>query len=273
MKKQAFILLSILFLIYPIFGFSNELTVEEIVTKANKASLYQGDDIKGKISIKITDSLGRERKRLINMMRKNIDNSDSQKYFVLFLRPADVKKMVFMVHKHGKVNLGDDRWLYMPGLDLVKRIAASDKRTSFAGSDFLYEDISGRNIKEDNHSLIETTKDFYILKSVPKENGRVEFSYYKSYIDKKTFLPLKIEYFKKAAKPYRIIKALKIENIKSLKNNKEIIYPTITLSMAKDLENKSSSEMKLNKIKYNTGIKDDLFSERYLRRPPSMLLR
>ncbi len=39
----------------------------------------------------------------------------------------------------------------LPDLDLVKRIAAGDKRTSFVGSHFLYEDISGRAVQEDKH--------------------------------------------------------------------------------------------------------------------------
>ena len=52
---------------------------------------------------------------------------------------------------------------------MVKRIAASDKRTSFVGSDFLYEDISGRGLNEDAHELIETTEDHFVIKNTPKK--------------------------------------------------------------------------------------------------------
>lgn len=273
MKKEILSIAVFILLIFTSASYSAGLTADEIVKKATHASLYQGKDIKGKISIEITDSLGRKRSRVLNMMRKNVPGSDAQKYFVLFLRPADIKKMVFMVLKHGVPEQDDDRWLYIPGLDLVKRIAASDKRTSFAGSDFLYEDISGRNPIEDIHTLVETTDKYYLIKSTPLKPERVEFEYYNAYIDKNTFIPLKIEYFKQNSRLYRTIKAEKIENLISIENGMEVTYPTVILSIAQDIENRSTSKMKLENIEYNSGIKDEYFSERYLRRPPKMLLR
>ena len=100
-----------------------------------------------------------------------------------------------MVWKHIKAD--DDRWLYLPALDLVKRIAASDERTSFVGSDFFYEDVSGRGLDEDVHELLETSDNYFVIKNTPKRPDDVEFSYYKMWIHKKTFLPIKTEYFDK----------------------------------------------------------------------------
>lgn len=272
--KKIFILVSFaVLLLLPLFAYSKELSADEIVEKANHASLYQGDDIKGKISIEIIDRLGRKRKRSFNMMRKNVAGTKAQKYYVLFLKPADIKKMVFMVLKHGVIEKDDDRWLYMPGLDLVKRIAASDKRTSFAGSDFLYEDISGRNPKEDKHYLIDTTDKHYLMKSVPIKKDSVEFEYYKTYIDKKTFLPVKIEYYKKNNRLFRQMKTLEIKNISSSENNILVSYPTVVLSSVEDFETQSISKMKLEQVEYNTKINDRYFSERYLRKPPRKMLR
>jgi len=273
MKTKTLFLIFILCFVLKTSVFAGDLTPGQIVKKASYASLYQGDDLKGKMSIQIKDRLGRKRSRLLNMMRKNTPGTDDQKYFVFFLRPADVKKMVFMVLKYGELKKDDDRWLYLPGLDLVKRIAASDKRTSFAGSDFLYEDISGRNPEEDSHFMDDETDKLYVVKSVPKEKNSVEFEYYKAYIDKKTFIPLKVEYFKKNDRLYRRITAKKIDLIKALKDGKEVFYPTVTVSLAEDLDTKSVSEMSLGSIKYNSGIKDRFFSERFLRKPPRMILR
>lgn len=266
-------LLILVLISMPVLGFAHSLSPQEIVDNASHASLYQGDDLKGKISIEIKDRLGRKRMRALNIMRKNVEGCDDQKYFVLFLRPADVKKMVFMVLKNSDLEKDDDRWLYMPGLDLVKRIAASDKRTSFAGSDFLYEDISGRNTKEDTHKLIKTTDELYLIKSTPKNKSGAEFEYFISYIDKKTFLPAKIEYYKKNNRLYRVIKNEKVENIIQEKNGEKISLPTVVLSRATDLDTGGESVMTLSKVKYNTGIKESIFSERYLRKPPRSILR
>lgn len=255
-------------------GQAQELPVEDIVHKANHMALYQGNDSKGKVTLTIHDKEGRIRQREFNMLRKNNDNKDqNQKYFTYFKAPADVRKMVFMVHKHAALEKDDDRWLYMPSLDLVKRIAAGDKRTSFVGSDFLYEDISGRSPADDKHELIKTTDKFYILKNTPKRPGSVEFEYYIVHIDKNMFIPYKMEFFKKGDRRYRLIEVKEVKNIQAKLNGKTVVYPTVTLSIARDLDSGSSTEMAFSNIKYNLGISDNLFTERYLRRPPRDAMR
>jgi len=57
------------------------------------------------------------------ILRRDVADGGDQKFYVYFLEPADVRKMVYMVWKH--TDRDDDRWLYLPALDLVKRIAAS----------------------------------------------------------------------------------------------------------------------------------------------------
>ena len=249
-------------------------STDEIIKKANHMALYQGADTKGKVSMVITDRQGRVRKRTFNILRKNDDEIDrDQKYYTFFQSPADVRKMVFMVHKHAAIEKDDDRWLYMPSLDLVKRIAASDKRTSFVGSDFLYEDISGRSPEEDTHELIETTGTNYVIKNIPKEPGSVEFAYCLAHIEKKTFIPMKMEFFKKGDRLYRTIEVTTVESIQADENGQKQTYPTVTVTLARDLENGSHSVMTYSNVRYNVGIGDKIFSERYLRRPPRDAMR
>ena len=136
--------------------------VNTIVNKANLVAYYQGADGKAKVRMTITNKQGQKRRREFIILRKDVSEGGDQKYFVYFHRPGDVRKMVYMVHKHVELKKDDDKWLYLPALDLVKRIAAGDKRTSFVGSDFLYEDVSGRSLAEDTHELIETTEQFFV---------------------------------------------------------------------------------------------------------------
>ena len=236
--------------------------VDEIVNKANIASYYQGSDGKAKVKMTITDIRGLERNREFIILRKNTEQGGDQKYFVYFQRPADVRGMVFMVHKYVDDDKDDDRWLYMPGLDLVRRIASGDKRTSFVGSDYLYEDVSGRSLTEDTHELIETTDKYYLVKNTPKNPDNVEFSYYNVYIDRENFMPYKMEYFKTAGgeeKLYRSIEAKEIEEIDG--------YPTVVKSLVKNIETESETFMEFSDISYDIDLKD-IFTERYLRRPP-----
>jgi hypothetical protein len=238
--------------------------VETIVSKANIVAYYQGKDGKAKVKMTITNKQNQKRQHEFNILRKDTEDGGDQKFFVYFQRPADVRKMVFMVHKHADLKKDDDRWLYLPALDLVKRIAAGDKRTSFVGSDFVYEDVSGRSLKEDTHELIKTTDEFFVVKNIPKKPDTVEFSYYNVSIDRKTYVPMKMEFYDKKDKLYRVIESKKVEMVQK--------FPTVVKSVVSDLKTGSKTEMEFSNVKYNINLKD-IFTERYLHRPPREAIR
>lgn len=239
--------------------------VEQIVQKANVVAYYQGEDGKATVEMKITDKSGQVRERQFVILRRDKADGGDQMYFVYFQRPADVRRMTYMVHKHTAIEKDDDRWLYLPSLDLVKRIAASDKRTSFVGSDFLYEDVSGRSLAEDTHELVETTEQHYVVKNTPKKPETVEFGYFTVAIDRTTFVPMKMAFYDKNGKLYRVIESKKVEKIQGL-------Y-TVTESVVQDLKSGSKTEMKFGGVEYNLKLDESLFSERYLRRPPREAMR
>ncbi len=240
-----------------------KLTADQVAEKANIAAYYAGDDGRARVAMTIYDSQGRTRKRMMTILRKTIKVGGEERYYVYFHRPTDVRKMVYMVWKHPDAD--DDRWLYLPALDLVKRIAAGDKRTSFVGSHFVYEDVSGRGVHEDKHELLPGDEKYYVLKNTPKDPSSVEFSYYVVWIDRKTFLPKKAEYYDRHGKKYRIVEALKVETIQG--------YPTITVQKAADLNSGGYTITRMGRIKYNLGIPENIFKERYLRRAPIKWLR
>lgn len=263
-KNLLWPLLAAALFLLPAAGIANAAPpVAEIVAKANRAAYYAGDDGRAEVNMTITDSQGRTRERRFVILRRDIEDGGRQLFYVYFERPTDVRRMVFMVHK--QVDKDDDRWLYLPDLDLVKRIAASDKRTSFVGSNYFYEDVSGRSPVEDHHELVEETAAHYVLNNIPKEPGAVEFASYRIWIDKKSFLPTKAEYLDKQGRPYRLVEALNVEEIQG--------FATVTKSRVKDLAGGGETVMEFGKISYNLGLDDALFTERYLRRPPREIRR
>jgi len=245
------------------FAVAESLPVKEIVKRANLAAYYAGEDGRATVKMVITDSQGRKRKREFNILRLDLEDGGRQMFYVYFKRPSDVKGMVFMVHKY--IDKDDDRWLYLPALDLVKRIAASDKRTSFVGSDFFYEDVSGRGINEDEHKLVQGTAKLYVLDNIPKDPQSVEFSSYRIWIDRQTFIPVKAEYKDKQGELYRRVQALEIKEIEG--------HPTVIKSRVDNLESGSFTISQFSNIKYDIGLKEKFFSERYLRRPPRQARR
>ncbi len=244
-------------------GDARAANVKTIVQKASNAAYYQGSDGRAKVRMTIVDAKGRKRVRQFTILRRNVTKGGDQHYLVLFTRPADVRRTVFLVSKH--IKRGDDRWMYLPALDLVKRIAASDKRTSFVGSHFLYEDISGRGLAEDRHQLIKTTAKHYVVRATPKRAGGVEFKSYTVWIDKSSYLPLKMEYVDQAGKIYRRIEALKVETVDGL--------PTVTKMKASDLASGGYTISEMKGIKYNIDVPLQVFAERSLRNPPRKWFR
>ncbi|WNO08487.1 outer membrane lipoprotein-sorting protein [Teredinibacter sp. KSP-S5-2] len=239
-----------------------ELTADQIVEKANLASYYAGADGRSQARMKIVDSQGRSQLRQFTILRKDIEDAGKQDFLVVFSRPADVRGTVFLVKKNPADD--DNRWLYLPGLDLVKRISAGDKRTSFVGSHYFYEDVSGRAPIQDNHELVRQDDSHYYLKHTPKDKNSVEFSYYETAIDKSTFLPMKIDYFDENKKPIRSVEVDTVETVKG--------YPTVTQSKITDHKSGGYTLMQFRFMDYDLGIEESIFSERSLRNPPQKWL-
>ena len=226
------------------------------------AYYYPQTDAKSEISMRIVNRQGQVRQRRLTMLRLNETPGGDQFYYIYFHEPADVKGMSFLVLKH--LGRDDDRWMYLPAIDLVKRIATSDKRTSFAGSDFTYEDVSGRALDQDENELVGEenlgTYSCLVVKSTPKRPGEAEFSYRKFWIDKTTHLPIKVENYDLKGKLYKVYEAKEIQTIQGT--------PTITKAVMKDLGEDRHTEITMKTVSYNVGITSDIFQERLLRRPP-----
>ncbi|NLX24492.1 MAG: outer membrane lipoprotein-sorting protein [Lentisphaerae bacterium] len=239
-----------------------ELTVEQIVNKANEVAYYAGDDGIAQVEMTITGKDGVERTRKFTILRKDFEGGD-QKFYVYFKEPADLYKQIYRVWKKVGDDQQDERELFIPSLNKPRPIAPGDKRTSFAGSDFVYEDVSGRNLKEDQHELIETTETHYIIKNTPVKPDDVEFSYYTIKIDKTTFMPRLAEYYDKQGKLYRTVEGAKVETIKT--------FPTVTESVVKDLKSGSTTVNKFVSVEYDVGLNERIFeigNDRFLNRPP-----
>ncbi|MHC5035130.1 MAG: outer membrane lipoprotein-sorting protein, partial [Planctomycetota bacterium] len=216
----------------------------------------------------IMDAKGEVRgERELIILRRNAEEGLDQKFYAYILRPADVRGTVFLVWKH--TDKDDDRWLYNPGLDLVNRISATDKRTSFVGSHFFYEDVSGRRITDDDHELVQVTKDYYVLKNTPKDANQVEFSYYQMYIHRATFLPIAAYYYDKNGEKYREYSVQKMEQIDG--------RWTATKTTMRDLREQdtavANTVAEYSDIQYAIELPEDIFTERYLRKAPREYLK
>ena len=88
---------------------------------------------------------GEQSTRNIRVKTLEMEN-DGDKSLVICDKPRDVKGTAFLTFSH-KLDQ-DDRWLYLPALKRVKRIASNNKSGPFMGSEFAYEDISSQEVEK-----------------------------------------------------------------------------------------------------------------------------
>jgi outer membrane lipoprotein-sorting protein len=234
---------------------------EEIVQKQLAAFYFAGKDFQARIAMRLTNAQGAKRERTMTMLRTNVGTAGDQRYLVSFEAPADVRGMGFLVWKHAKQDT--ERWLYFPALKAVKRVAADDKRSSFVGSDFSYEDISGRQVGEEQHVLLRQEalgdRPVYVIDSKPKVVAT--YARRMSWIDRERWLPLKEDYFDSEGKPMRVFKAEKVEQVAG--------HWTVVERSMTSVATGHRTDVVFSQVRYDTGLGEDSFTERSLRSSPA----
>jgi len=233
----------------------------EIMKTAHLNLYYAGDDSKAKVRMELKDKRGKIRTREFMMLRLDLEEGGAQKYYTYFLEPGDVRRTTFMVWKEPEKD--DSRWIYIPAIDLVRRISASDKGSSFVGSDFSYEDVSGRHWTDDDHTLLrEEEKDgraFYVIESVPRQSD--SFARKITWVSKEWMLPEREEYYDAKGELQKVFAAERIEKIDG--------HVTITRRSMTNVKKKHATTVEFTGVDYDIGIDEGLFTERYLKAPPS----
>lgn len=242
-------------------------SADEIMKKSHLAYYYAADDGIAEVKMTIIDKRDRERVKEFTMLRLDEEQGGPQKYYTYFKQPSDVRRLTFMVHKNNTGN--DQRWIYVPAVDLIKPISADDKNSSFVGSHFSYEDVSGRHWTEDNHKLVgDSTIDgnpVWVIESTPRDEGYEGFDRKLSYIDKDNYLPLLERYYNEKGELDRLFRAGKVEEIDGIL--------TMTERTMKDVSGGGRTIIEFTGIKYDQGIESDIFTERYLKNPPRKYIR
>jgi hypothetical protein len=234
--------------------------------KSHMAYYYAGDDGIAEVTMTLVGKSGKERVREFTMLRMDVEDGGNQMYYTYFKKPSDVARTSFMVHKTSEGN--DKRWIYVPAVDLIRPISADDKNSSFVGSDFSYEDVSGRHWTEDNHVLKgDSTLDgkaVVVIESTPKEEYE-GFAKKISYVDKENLLPLTELYYNDKGDLIRRFTAVNVEEIDG--------FVTMNTRKMEDLKKGSHTIVDFAAIDYDAGLTEDIFTERYLKNPPRKFIK
>ncbi len=240
---------------------------DEVMKKAILTTFYAADDGTALVEMKLINKRGDTRERKFTMLRLDVREGGEQKYFVYFHKPGDVRDMTYMVYKY--LDKNDDRWLYIPAIHMVKRIAADDGKSSFVGSDFSYEDVSGRSHEQDEHQYLRSEKlgetQTDVVKNIAKDPKASGFAYRTTWVDKMSGLILKDEYYNKKDKLTKIYTADKVETVDG--------FPTAVERTMLNVGTKHKTTVSFSRVKYNAGLKDKIFSQRSLKKPPKKWIK
>ncbi len=209
------------------------------------------------VKILLTDSSGSTEEQLLEEWAKDSGDKTGAAVIV-FRKPASVKDTRFLqiVNK----DRANDKWIYLPSLRTVRRIAGAEGAKSFMGTDADYDDLETRKIEQDTHTLLgEEAVDSYQcwkVESVPVDPKSSRYSKKIAYIDKATSVPVKAEMYDKKGK------LLKVLHIKKLEQKEGYWIPMKT--QLKNVQTNHATVLEILKIEIDKPVNEKLFTQNFL---------
>lgn len=235
-------------------------TADEVMQRLEDKKF--GNDASQQHDLVIIPKNAQKRNRRYTVMRK--DYGDVIKLVTFLDAPTDVHGAAFMVWDNKKSD--DQRWIYLPAIGQVRRLAVGDSRQSFFGSDFVFEDFTNRDPDQDTHKLVGQQKvdnrECWVVDSVPKNTGVAGFASMRSWVSKDPGLEsdmlIRQELKNASGKVIRVLQAKEIKDVDGV-----AVYTKVWVT---NNDTGSESRIEVSDIHFNTGLADERFEEAQLPR-------
>jgi outer membrane lipoprotein-sorting protein len=228
------------------------------IVKASRDRIT-ADTVSSRSRMVITAKDGTTSERIIDQYSKEGPKGD--RTVIVFQRPASVAGTRFLTMETS--GGGEDRWIFLPSLGKVRRIASSEGSGNFMGTDFSYDDISSasRDPDQDNHTLVreETLngKPCYVIESRPRDSS-YQYSRMVQWIDKDSKIGYKIELYdrKNTNSPVKVVEMKEVKEIQGR------LTPTVTTMTTTNAG--TSTTIYMDILKYDDPIPEGVFTTAYL---------
>lgn len=222
-----------------------------------------GKTFYAEVKLLLLDEKGGERTREVIYLQK--DEGKDEKMTLYFTGPKDVKGVGFQsVNYDESTDHQDDQWIYFPAFRQVRRIATSDKRGSFMGSEFAYIDLDKLRVRDYEQKLVQEEdvlgRPCYVIERVPRSRGVIDKTGYRKtrvWVDKATHVVVKQTYYD--AKGI-LFKEMQVKDLQKVQG----IW-TIMQSEMRDFVSKKQSRLFFSNVKYDLELSDKLFQRDVLR--------
>ncbi|MBC7349648.1 MAG: outer membrane lipoprotein-sorting protein [Candidatus Aminicenantes bacterium] len=243
-----------------LFGFFHGLLAqdrgEEILKKIEDQTIgpKAPADIQAEMIMIIRSARGEERRRELMVWTKNNPVGDDWR-LMKFLAPADIKNLGFLV-------LADDQmYLYMPEFHRVRRIASHNKKESFVGSDFSYDDLGTAGFSAFfTPKLKEEEEKAWILELERKPGAKKQYSRIILTVDKATELPVRAELYDDGGQLFKV---------ETQENSRIGKYWVPTKFVMENVRAGTSTVLELRNVRVDQNLAAEIFTERNLKRSVS----
>lgn len=240
--------------------------LEEIEARqvaVNNDERDEGDDAIQDLEMTLINKQGKKRIREVRTNRKDYGKDD--KMVMFFLEPADVKGTGFLTWNYDDESKDDDQWLYLPALKKIRRISSSKKADYFMGTDFTYSDMGDREVDDYTYKHLEPEVidgiECYHLERVPKTNDVIKETGYgrtEIWIRPDNWMMVKAVFYDKKMKLLKELSVPEIEEVDGIWTPK--------IMHMNNIRKKHQTIFTFSNITYNTGLDDDIFSQRQLKK-------
>lgn len=214
-------------------------------------------DLSNKTKMVLTNSKGKSRTNV--MVSKSTGGNEKQ--IIWFMEPKDDKGVAFLKIEHDDKD--DEMRMWLPAFKKVRRISSKKKGDSFMGSDMSYEDLSNRELDENEYNRLndETVNgiECYVLEIIPKKEAKSSYTKHTSWIAKDGLYGVKEESYDKRG----VLLKKKEYTFQKLKD-----YFVIARAFVENVQKQHSTEITFLDVKVDTGIDNGLFHEKNLKRMP-----
>ena len=160
----------------------------------------------------------------------------------------------------------DEKHIYLPALKSVRRVNSSEGSKAFMGSDASYDDLTTRNVSQDEHQYLREeqkkveggkTYDCYVIKEIPIDKKGTQYNYRMVWVDKKTMYPIHTEMYDKNDKLIKVLEVLDIQKIQG--------YDMPMVNKLTNVQTGHSTTLKIAKVvALDTEIPERYFTQNFL---------
>ena len=243
-------------------------TAEWVARQADSRDI--GRDGRFELKMRLFDRQQRVRERELTILTmrpggKNATSGSGDRVLIRFTYPNDIKGTAFLVWEHPEGE--DERFLYLPALGRTRRIAGAEAQDSFVGSDFTYEDISGRELDDYTYSMVEQDAAWTAPEGQKIPSWRIEsrakdanarFPRVVSTIRKDNFVIVHADIHNRRDERQKIYDVRRLEQVQSIWTLSEIVMTNVA--------EQTHTELVVKSARYNTGLTEADFSRRELER-------